>query len=112
MSDYYKLVGSQNPAADWTTEVVLERDDSGKVTKSVSAVRPEQLTKGDVEKIEALGLKVESISKSDAEEAQREAALTAGSDTVGAAPVLGGSTDQGDDSAKSDDKAGSTGKSK
>lgn len=106
----YRLAGSVNPAQDWTSEVILEKDDeTGEVTKSVSATVPAQLNKEDLDLIESLGLKVEKVSASDAKEAQREAVATAASDTLASGPILGGSDvgvsaedDQSDD--ESDEK--------
>ena len=35
MSDSYKATSSKNPDTNYTTEVILERDNSGNVTKSI-----------------------------------------------------------------------------
>ena len=82
---YYKLVGTGNRHTDWTTGVVLERDDDGNVTKEVTAAGS-PLSAEDKEKVEALGFKLEKVSKAEAEEAQ---ASGVGSDVTGAAPVFG-----------------------
>jgi len=82
---YYKLVGTGNRHSDWTTGVVLERDDDGNVTKEVTTAG-NPLSAEDKEKVEAMGFKLEKVSKADAEEAQ---AAGVGSDVAGAAPVFG-----------------------
>jgi hypothetical protein len=90
MADNYVLAGSKNPAVDWTSEVILERDDDGNVTKSVSAERPAQLTKDDLAAIENLGLKVEKVTAEEVKEAEQRAA-SVGADALAQAPVIGDS---------------------
>jgi hypothetical protein len=83
---YYKLVGTPNPHTNWTTEVVLERDEDGNVTKSVGAV-PSKLNADDRKKVEEMGFTLEQVSKEEAEAAA--ATPVAGADVSGAAPVFG-----------------------
>lgn len=85
----YKLSGSKNPDTDLTTGVVLERDDDGTVTKEVSASAPADLTKEQVGQVEALGLEVEEVSKTEADKLTQQAATTAATDTAGGAPSIG-----------------------
>lgn len=88
MADYYKLVGStSNRHTDWTSGIVLERDDDGNVTKSVSTTVPAELSAEDVKKVQALGYEVEKTTKKEAEEAQN---ITVGSDVAGSGPVFTG----------------------
>lgn len=82
----YKLVPGDNAQFDWTAEVVLEKDDDGKTTKSIGVNKPAQLSKDDREQIEALGLKVASATKDDAYELGNE---SVGFDAAAAAPRLG-----------------------
>lgn len=83
---YYKLVSGDNAVTDWTSEVVLEKDDAGNVTKSIAVDRPAQLSKKEIETVKALGYDVETSSKDEAVEAAIESAT--GGD-VQQAPSLG-----------------------
>src|SRR4051794_30849233 len=88
MADYYKLVSTTNPHTDWTTEIVLERDEeTGEPTKVVRAGVPTQLSGADRKKVEELGYGLESASKEEAEQAEAQAA----GDVTGSAPVFGDS---------------------
>ena len=84
---YYKLVGTTNPHTDWTTEVVLERDEDGNVTKSIGGAMPSTLTAADRKKVEAMGYSLESVSKEEAEEVAATSGV--GGDVTGSAPVFG-----------------------
>lgn len=84
---YYKLATTPNRHTDWTTNVILERDEDGNVTKEVGVNQPAQLNETDRNKVEALGYTLERVSKQEAEESQ--AAQAAGTDVTGAAPVFG-----------------------
>lgn len=104
MADYYKLAGSNNSTVDWTTEVILEKDDEGNVTKAVGASSPAQLNKSDLDKLEELGYTVEESSKEEAEKAEVESAV--GADVAAAAPILGtANVDQVDQSGESKSNA-------
>jgi hypothetical protein len=83
---YYKLSGTPNRHTDWTSEIVLERDEDGNVTKAVSSTQPATLNESEREKVESLGYSLEKVSKSEAEAAQQSGV---GADVVGAAPVFG-----------------------
>jgi hypothetical protein len=89
VADNYVLTGSTNRHTDWTTGVVLERDEeTGEVTKEVSAVQASELSADDVKRVEELGYSVEKVTKAEAEElAERASAV--GGDTAGAAPLFG-----------------------
>lgn len=90
MSDtYYKVTGSANPSTDWTTEIILEKDDDGVPTKVVTVGQPIALSADDKKTLEGLGYKVESSSKSEAEEVAQEVAQQPGGDVAGAAPQFG-----------------------
>jgi len=93
--EYYKLVSSGNPNTDWTQEVVLESDEDGNPTKVASTTVPSKLNAEDRKNLEARGLKVESVSKEEAEEVQ-ESQTAAGGDVAGSGPVFGtlGRSDQ------------------
>lgn len=101
MADYYKLTsgGERNRHTDWTSEIILERDDDGNPSKVISATRPAQLTADDQKKVEDLGYKVSKVSKGEAEEIL--SAPQVGGDITGAAPVFGdsGEADQSADDA-------------
>lgn len=101
MADYYKLVSTTNRHTDWTAEVVLEVDDTGEPTKVVSATRPAQLSAENRKKVESLGYGLESVSKEEADEAERIA--LAGGDVVGGAPLFGGSEQPNQSGATSAD---------
>lgn len=93
MSDtYYKVTGG-NPNTNWTSEVVLERDDeTGEVTKSVQIGVPAQINAEDRKALEQLGFKVESSSKSEAEGVAESGPApedTPGGDVTGSSPVFG-----------------------
>lgn len=90
---YVKLVGTTNPTTNWTTEVVLEKDEDGNPTKVVRQGVPVELSKQEQDKLEKdLGLVFEKSSKEEADEAA--AAAAAASDTAGTAPVFGDAADQ------------------
>lgn len=99
MADYYKLVGSQNPTTDWTTSVVLERDDEGNVTKEVGVDRPAQLNKDDLDKLKSIGFEVTKSSKDEAEAAE---AASVSNDALASAPLIGSGANPGESSKKSD----------
>lgn len=88
---YVKLVGTANRHTDWTTEIVLEKDDEGNPTKVVRAGEPVDLSKADQEKIEDLGYSFESSSKSEAEEVRESAVGPVGTDSSRFGPLLGDS---------------------
>lgn len=102
MADYYKLAGSKNSTTDWTSEVILEKDDDGKVKKSVGVNRPAQLNKDDLEKLESLGYETEKVSADEAKQAEEEA--VAAPEALGAAPLIGEGTNAGE-SSKSESKS-------
>lgn len=79
MSDY-RLVPSENPQ-NWTTAVVLERDDDGNPSKVVTTGIPVSLNAEDRKTVEKLGFSTEQVSKEDAE---AEATKGAGDDVAGA----------------------------
>ena len=92
MADYYKVSGTTNPHTDWTSGVVLERDDeTGEVTKEVRfGVPTNELNEGDRKKLSDLGYTVERSSAKEADEvAVTGPAATVGTDVTGAAPVFG-----------------------
>lgn len=90
---FYKLVGTNSPHIDWTSEVVLERDEDGNVTKSVQAGVPAQLSADEVKSLSAEhGLVFEKSSKEEADEAAATATAPVGSDVAGSAPLFGDST--------------------
>jgi hypothetical protein len=91
---YYKLVPGENANKDWTSEVVLEKNDKGETTKSVSVDRPAQLNKDEIDVIESLGLKVERSSKEEAVEAAKTAVNVG---EAGTAPLLGSSSNDNDE---------------
>jgi hypothetical protein len=92
-SDYYKLVSTTNRHTDWTTEVVLARDEkTGEPTSVVRAGEPTKLSAEDRKKLEALGYKFEQSSKSEADEVAEVRASTAGTDTTGTGPVFSDSS--------------------
>lgn len=101
--DYYKLVGSTNPA-NWTTEVVLERNDQGEVTKAVRVGEPQQLNQEDRDKLESLGFTVEKSSASEAKEVEESAGQQPGSDIAGAAPVFGSVSQEDNESGSGKDR--------
>lgn len=86
MADYYKLAGSKNSTTDWTSEVILEKDDEGNVTKSVGVNRPAELSKDDLDKLKDLGFEVE---KATADEAKAAADQVEVPEAVGTAPLIG-----------------------
>lgn len=89
----YTLVGTKNPDTDWTTQVVLERDDDGNVTASVGVGQPAELTKEQVDQLEGQGLVLDQVSKTEADEMTARQSARAAGDTAGAAPMFGESTD-------------------
>lgn len=90
MGDFYKLTGERaNRHTDWTTEVVLEKDDDGNPTKAVSTNLAAELTAKEKKQVEELGYKVAKVSKEEADELRQTAATS--SDVVGTAPVFGDS---------------------
>lgn len=100
MADNYKLTGqTNNRHTNWTTEIVLERDDDGNVTKSISTTRAAELTGEQKKKLEARGYKTEKVSKEEADRLRETAA--AATDVTGTAPVFGDS--EAPDQAASDD---------
>lgn len=90
-SDYYKLVSTTNRHTDWTTEVILEKDENGEPTKVARAGEPVQLTADDRKKLEGLGYTVEQSSKSEADEVSEARSTGVGGDVTGSAPVFGDS---------------------
>lgn len=86
-STYYKLVASENPSTDGTSEVILEKDEDGNTVKSVGVNKPAQLTQDDRDKLEALGYEVESSSKEEADEAEEAAVVS--SSALASAPLIG-----------------------
>lgn len=98
----YELVGTSNPSTDWTTAVVLERDETtGEITKQVGVGQATELTPEQVDVLEnQLGLKLKSFDdESDVPEPPEpkdavsdEAAAEpqqAGEDAQRQAPVVG-----------------------
>lgn len=102
MADYYKLVGSENSTTDWTSSVILERDDDGNVTKEVGVDRPAQLTKEDLDTVKGLGLKVEKSSKDEADQAE---AAAVSNDALASAPLIGSGTNPGESSKSTTDQS-------
>lgn len=89
MSHYYKLVNNKDPHTSWTSEVVLERDSDGNVSKSARVGEPAQFSAEDKKKLEGLGFSFESSSKEEAEKYEEEAnESTAALDTASAGPVF------------------------
>lgn len=91
MADKYVVVGTKDPSANGTEEVILERDEkTGEVTKSVSKTHPADLNKGELEIVESIGVVVEKVSADQAAEIEASSAQATGAatDTAGAAPVL------------------------
>jgi hypothetical protein len=97
---YYELVGGGNRHTDWTSEVVLERDEDGKPTKVVGVGQPAELTKEEQSQVSDLGYELRSVNKDEAERLLSRRAQQAAADTRGAAPLLG---DEHDDSAQEGD---------
>jgi len=94
VADKYELVGTENPDTDWTTEVILEKNDDGTTKKSVGAGRPSELNENDRSLLEGMGFAVRKVSKED--EAAMElqnAGVPGATDVVGASPFTGGSFD-------------------
>lgn len=90
MGDFYKLTGERaNRHTDWTTEIVLEKNDEGVPTKSISTNLAAELTAKEKKDVEGRGYKVEKVSKEEADELRQTAATS--SDVVGTAPVFGDS---------------------
>jgi hypothetical protein len=91
---FYKLVGTNSPHIDWTSEVVLERDEDGNVTKSIKAGVPVQLSADEVKSLSSeYNLVFEKSSKEEADQAATvSAAASVGSDVAGSAPLFGEST--------------------
>jgi len=89
---YYKVTGG-NPHTNWTTEVVLERDEeTGEVTKSVEVGVPIKLNAEDRKALEKLGFTVESSSAKEAEEVAESGPAPEdrpGGDVAAEAPVFG-----------------------
>jgi hypothetical protein len=100
---YVKLVGTENRHEDWTTEVVLERDNEGNVTKSIKAGVPVEITAEERKKLEGLGLTLEDSSAQEAKEVA-ENTQVAGSDVGGAAPSFGSTASQQQSGDKKNDK--------
>lgn len=103
MADYYKLVGSDNPTVDWTAEVILEKDDDGNVKKAVGVNSPAQLNQDDLDVIKKLGLSVEKVSKSEAEEdqaAMHATAAASGGDVGATAPIIGSGTSENEEKSE------------
>lgn len=99
---YVKLVGHKNPQ-NWTTEIVLERDENGEVTSSVKAGVPVDLNASDKSDLEDKGFIFESSSKSEADEVA--ASPVVGTDTATSGPVFDTDTiDQPEDSEESSGK--------
>ena len=88
MADYYKLVGHRNSTTNWTTEVVLAKNDEGEPSKVVRVGEPtNDLTNDDREKLESLGFVVEKSSASEAKQVEAETS-SVGADVAGSAPVM------------------------
>lgn len=102
MAEYYKLSGSKNSTVDWTSEVILEKDDDGQVTKSVGVNRPAQLNKDDLDTLKRLGYEYEKVSADEAKEAAEESATSP--EALGTAPLIGEGTNAGE-SSKSESKS-------
>jgi hypothetical protein len=95
MADTYRVVGTENPTVDWTTEVVLDRDEDGKPTKVVGATQPAELSKGDLDRLKDLGINVEKVT---AEQARAIAeGNQVGSDVAAGAPRLSTSSSDEND---------------
>ena len=104
---YVKLSGTTNRHENWTTEIVLERDDeTGEVTKSVKAGEPVDLSKADQDKLEGLGFTFEKSSKEELDQYREtpEAQQPVGADVSAAAPLLTPSSGTADQTAPSGDK--------
>lgn len=98
---YAKLVGTGNRHVDWTTEVVLERDDEGNVTKAVRAGEPVELSAEEQKGLEERGFVFEDSSKKEADEFEEREAQRPATDTTGTGPVFGGEVDQVDQNVES-----------
>lgn len=83
---YKKLVKHSDPN-NWTTEVILARDEDGNVTGSVRAGEPADMSADDWKTIESFGFIVEASSKEEAEQFA-VAQPQVGSDIAGASPLL------------------------
>lgn len=94
MSDYYKLVGHKNSDQNWTTEIILERNDDDEPTKVVRVGEPtNDLTADERKQIEDLGFVIEKSSANEAKEvAESGPDQQVGGDVVGQAPVFGAGT--------------------
>jgi len=87
---YVKLAGTVNRHTDWTTEIILEKDDDGNPTKVVRAGEPVELSKADQDRLEEMGYSFESSSKQEAEEVQqRQAQQLVGADVSQSGPLFG-----------------------
>jgi hypothetical protein len=87
---YVKLVGTVNRHTDWTTEIILEKDDDGNPTKVIRAGEPVDLSKEEQDKLEDSGYRFESSSKAEATEADEDT-TEVGADVASAGPLFGGS---------------------
>jgi hypothetical protein len=95
MADNYRVVGTERPNTDWTSEVVLERDNDGTPSKVVSTTQSAELSSEDLDTLKRLGVKVEKVTAKQLKEEQQRAAAGGSSDTLAAAPLLGdGNNDQ------------------
>jgi hypothetical protein len=97
---YVVATGTSDPNNNWTTSVILERDDDGNVTKEVTVGVPVDLSKSEQDDLsEKFGLVFEDSSATEAKEAAAEAA--ANPPVVGGvAPVFGNTNDDDDDDDK------------
>lgn len=95
----YILVAPQSNT-NGTTEIILERDEDGNVTKKISTAISAELSDSDRKKIEDLGYKVEAAS----EKSEAPKVSQADSDVSGAAPVFGTQGDEPDQRVKQDNK--------
>lgn len=92
---YVKLTGTANRHTDWTTEIVLERDEAGEVTKVVKAGVPVNLTADEQKKLEGLGYTFDDSSAEEAKEYEEgQATVQVGADVAGSAPTFAPAQDQ------------------
>src|SRR5215210_5668840 len=90
----YVIAGNKNPA-DWTSQVILEKDDDGNVTKSVGRNEPAELSADQRDQLEEQGFILDSVSKTEADDIRQRTAQSGGAgDTAGAAPSFGSVPDQ------------------
>ena len=107
----YEFTGVKNPHTDWTTEIVLEKNEDGSVSKSVTIGEAVELSQEKAEQLGRSGFVFTKTSKSEVEKKQAERENERGigavaSDTAGAAPIFGDESDEPNQADDSDLVAG------